>query len=275
MGTKSGDEHASPRSPDTTTSLETDSDTYNTSGPTYPHSTPSTGRKPWRGMVAAVETPPGIRFSGTIKASADGAETPEEDTCRKISNDRQPGPVSPKRGARSMEAHTEKGKGLEGVERTGRVQSGAQSAAPATPSSLGQASWVEAGMRESSPGQDPTVRSSSACGRATLQRSPHAAYRRGNLRRIPMRRCRKLQPDAGDSSGELGTRPPHPGSRLASCRRRPSVAARCCRMRMPGGRIRSPAVAILAFSDATGARVMHAHTHGAVKPLLRDEGRTG
>ena len=52
---------------DTTTSLEADGDTYNTSGPTYHHSTPSTGRKSWRGMAAAVETPPGIKFSSTIK----------------------------------------------------------------------------------------------------------------------------------------------------------------------------------------------------------------
>jgi hypothetical protein len=37
-------------------------------------------------MVAAVETPPDIRFSGTIKESADGAETPEEDTRRNIGN---------------------------------------------------------------------------------------------------------------------------------------------------------------------------------------------
>ena len=54
------------------------------------------------GMAAAVETPPGIRFSGTIKESANGAETLEEDTRRNIGNDRQPGLVSPKReqGAR-------------------------------------------------------------------------------------------------------------------------------------------------------------------------------
>ena len=57
-------------------------------------------------MAAAVETPPDIRFHGTMKVSTDGAETPEEDTCRKMGNDRQPGPVSPKRGARSKEAHT-------------------------------------------------------------------------------------------------------------------------------------------------------------------------
>jgi hypothetical protein len=37
-------------------------------------------------MVAAVETPPNIRFSGTIKESADGAETLEEDTRRNIGN---------------------------------------------------------------------------------------------------------------------------------------------------------------------------------------------
>jgi hypothetical protein len=87
MGTKSGDGHASPRSPDTTTSLEVDGETHRTYGLTYHHSTPSTGRKPWRGMAAAVEIPPGIRFSGTIKESADGAETPEEDT-RRIVNQR-------------------------------------------------------------------------------------------------------------------------------------------------------------------------------------------
>jgi hypothetical protein len=62
MGTKSGDEQINPRSPDTATPLETNDDTYNTSEPTYHHSMPSTWRKPWRGMVAAVETPPGIRF---------------------------------------------------------------------------------------------------------------------------------------------------------------------------------------------------------------------
>ena len=87
MGTKSGDRHASPSSLDTATSIETDGDTYNNSGPMYHHLTPSMGRKPWRGMAAAVETPPDIRFSGTIKESADGAETPEEDTRRKIGND--------------------------------------------------------------------------------------------------------------------------------------------------------------------------------------------
>jgi hypothetical protein len=65
-------------------------------------------------MAAAVETPLVIRFSSTIKESADGAETPEEDTRQNIGNDRQPGPVSPNRGARSMEAHTKKGKGYEG-----------------------------------------------------------------------------------------------------------------------------------------------------------------
>ena len=53
-----------------------------------------------------METPPGIRFSGTIKESADGAETPKEDTHRNIGNDRQPGLVLPKRGTRSKEAHT-------------------------------------------------------------------------------------------------------------------------------------------------------------------------
>ena len=41
--------------------------------------------------MAAVETPPDILFSGTIKESTDGAETPEEDTRRNINNDRQPG----------------------------------------------------------------------------------------------------------------------------------------------------------------------------------------
>jgi hypothetical protein len=64
------------------------------------------GRKPWRGMEAMVETPPDIRFSGTVKESIDGAETPEEGTRQNIGNDRQPGPVSPKRGARNKEAHT-------------------------------------------------------------------------------------------------------------------------------------------------------------------------
>jgi hypothetical protein len=63
-----------------TTSLKADGETHITFGPTYHHSTPSTGRKPWRGMAAVVETPPDIRFSGTIKESADGAETPEADT---------------------------------------------------------------------------------------------------------------------------------------------------------------------------------------------------
>ena len=87
MGTKSGDGHVSPRSPNMVTSLETDGDTYNTSRPTYHHSTPSMGRKPWRGIVEAVETPPNIRFYGTIKESADGAEMPEEDIRRNISND--------------------------------------------------------------------------------------------------------------------------------------------------------------------------------------------
>jgi hypothetical protein len=53
----------------------------------YHHSTPSMGRKPWRGMATAVETPPDIRFSGTIKESADGAEMLEEDTRRNIGND--------------------------------------------------------------------------------------------------------------------------------------------------------------------------------------------
>jgi hypothetical protein len=70
-----------------TTSLEADGDTYNTSGPMYRHSTSSKGRKPWSGMAAAVETPPGIRFTCTIKESADGVETPEEDTRQNISND--------------------------------------------------------------------------------------------------------------------------------------------------------------------------------------------
>jgi hypothetical protein len=65
-------------------------------------------------MAAMVETPPVIRFSSTIKESADRAETPKEDTHRNIGNDRQPGPVSPNRGARSLEAHTKKGKGYEG-----------------------------------------------------------------------------------------------------------------------------------------------------------------
>jgi hypothetical protein len=64
-------------------------------------------------MATTVETPLVIRFSSTIKESADGAETPE-DTRQNIDNDRQPGPVSPNRGARSMEAHTKKGKGYEG-----------------------------------------------------------------------------------------------------------------------------------------------------------------
>jgi hypothetical protein len=82
MGTKSGDGHANPRSLDMTTSLEADDDTYGTSRPTYHHSMSSTGRKPWKKTAVAVETPPGIRFSGTIKESADGAETPEEDTRR-------------------------------------------------------------------------------------------------------------------------------------------------------------------------------------------------
>jgi hypothetical protein len=69
------------------------------------------GRKPWRGMAAEVETPPRIRFSSTIKESADGAETPEDNTRRSIDNDQQPGPVLPKRGERSKETHTKKGKG--------------------------------------------------------------------------------------------------------------------------------------------------------------------
>jgi hypothetical protein len=54
-------------------------------------------------MATAVETPPGIRFSGTIKESVDGAETPEVDTRRSIGNNQQPGPALPKRGARSKE----------------------------------------------------------------------------------------------------------------------------------------------------------------------------
>jgi hypothetical protein len=37
-------------------------------------------------MAAAVEIPPGIRFSGNIKESADGVEMPEEDTRRNIDN---------------------------------------------------------------------------------------------------------------------------------------------------------------------------------------------
>jgi hypothetical protein len=82
------------------------------------------GRKPWRGMAAAVETPPGIRFSGTIKESTDGAEMPEEDTRRKIGNDRQPGPVSPKRRARSRRHTPRKERDRRGLERTGRAQSG-------------------------------------------------------------------------------------------------------------------------------------------------------
>jgi hypothetical protein len=41
-------------------------------------------------MTAAVETPPSIRFSGTIKESVDGAETPEADTRRSIGNNQQP-----------------------------------------------------------------------------------------------------------------------------------------------------------------------------------------
>jgi hypothetical protein len=86
MRTKSGDKHASPRSPDTAISHEADGDTYSTSGATYHHSTSSMGRKPWRGMAAAVKTPLGIRFFGTIKESVDRAETPEEDTHRNISN---------------------------------------------------------------------------------------------------------------------------------------------------------------------------------------------
>jgi hypothetical protein len=61
------------------------------------------GRKPWRGMTTTVETPPGIRFSGTIKESTDGAETLEEDTRQSIDNNQQPGPVSPMREARSKE----------------------------------------------------------------------------------------------------------------------------------------------------------------------------
>jgi hypothetical protein len=39
------------------------------------------------GMAAAMEIPPDIRFSGTIKESADGAQMPEEDTHLNISND--------------------------------------------------------------------------------------------------------------------------------------------------------------------------------------------
>jgi hypothetical protein len=34
-------------------------------------------------MAVAVETPPNIRFSGTIKESIDRAETPKKDTHRK------------------------------------------------------------------------------------------------------------------------------------------------------------------------------------------------
>jgi hypothetical protein len=55
-------------------------------------------------MAAAVETPLSVRFFGANKESADGAETPEEDTSRNIGNDLKLGPVSPKRGARSKEA---------------------------------------------------------------------------------------------------------------------------------------------------------------------------
>jgi hypothetical protein len=48
-------------------------------------------------MTAAVETPPDVCFSDTIKESTDGAETLEEDTRRNIGDDQQLGPVSPKR----------------------------------------------------------------------------------------------------------------------------------------------------------------------------------
>ena len=58
-----------------------------------------------------MKTPPDIRFSGTIKKSADRAEAPEVDTRQKIGGDRQTGPVSPKRGARSKETHTKREKG--------------------------------------------------------------------------------------------------------------------------------------------------------------------
>jgi hypothetical protein len=58
----------------------------NTSEPTCHYPTPSTGRKPWRGMAAVVEIPPDICFFGTIKTTTNGVETPEEDTHQNISN---------------------------------------------------------------------------------------------------------------------------------------------------------------------------------------------
>jgi hypothetical protein len=97
MGTKSGDGHASPRSPDTTTSLKADGETQHIRTHVPPFNAVH-GEKPWRGMAAAVKTPPGIRFSSTIKVSADGVETPEEDTRRIVDQRDSQGPVSSKRG---------------------------------------------------------------------------------------------------------------------------------------------------------------------------------
>jgi hypothetical protein len=97
MGTKSDDGHASPGSSDTVTSLGPMVTSSSTSRPTCHHPTPSTGRKPWRGMAAAVETPLDICFSGTIKETTDGVETPEENTRRNVVKDRQLEPVSSKR----------------------------------------------------------------------------------------------------------------------------------------------------------------------------------
>jgi hypothetical protein len=71
------------------TSLGTDGDILQHIQAHMPLSNAIHGEEAMEGN-AAVETPPVICFSGTIKETADGAETPEEDTRRNVGNDRQP-----------------------------------------------------------------------------------------------------------------------------------------------------------------------------------------
>jgi hypothetical protein len=75
-------------------------------------------------MAAAVETPPGIRFSDTIKESADRAETPKEDTRVKLATTDSQGQSHPRgeQGARRHTPRKERGR----RERTGRAQSGVE-----------------------------------------------------------------------------------------------------------------------------------------------------
>lgn len=67
MGTKGGKRCANQNSSDTTISLEADGNTiHRTSGLHVPTSNAVQGEEASRGMAIGVETPPGIRFDGTI-----------------------------------------------------------------------------------------------------------------------------------------------------------------------------------------------------------------